>query len=833
MSTPCPSPRLRTPSPPSGTRHRVKSRRRRKVLPSCASTRTETQLAVIREELKLLPDLIKKNYTKWTNGATACQLECMGAQVLGHDTILHAATGAGKTGIAAGPHLLPSSKGKVTLMISPLLSLHEEQVDTFQNEFGLKAIAINSAHGGCTKEIVQSIVAGEHQIVLISPEMLLTRRFIDGVLRKPEFGTRCLSVFIDEAHCVSHWGDSFRKKYGSIGIVRAFLPRAVPVIAVSATLTPRVHDDILVKLRINPKDYVYVNIGNDRPTVAHVVRAMEHPMNSHRDLDFLVDENMESPHDIPKAFLYSDDTKEGAGIIDHLNDRVHPDYRSRGLVRPYNASMSREYRDAVMLLFHAGVIRILVCTDAAGMGCDLPDIDIVVQWKAPTNMSSWIQRLGRAARGLGRAGLAVMLVEKTAFEVNATGKEEMSESVTMPLPARGRGVGRGGRGAARGRGGRGRGRGGRGQGKDYAVLHGQKRGSFSGKDDKISRLPEPEIPADAPGEGLYIYIQSTTCRRAIQAAIFRNETPTVDSLKCCDLCNPRLFDRTRPSKPIAASRQQTVKKGLPVDSVRESLWSWRRAIKKEKYPRAPFAPNAILDDDTCERLSAIGPILSHEQLSQHMEGWARWSALGDELFTFMSGLDIPELVPRPRNRASATEPVRSLETPVAIPPCSIAPSSTSSSGTPAVSHPHPSGPPPPPAKRRRIEAAQPTAVLPPLAPWMSFPTPHTPASSQNFRPIPSNSHYPYQNYSSPYPFAYSWPAGVAGYSYSSHTPLPSTPQAGPSSVLAGNPYVNLVSPTPFPFLPPNFPPRQRESSPGDPNPPQYDASPSGRPTPRT
>lgn len=258
------------------------------------------------------------------------------------------------------------------------------QVETFKTEFGLKAIAINSAHGGCTKEIIQvpvftslscrninpfpqSVVAGEHQIVLISPEMLLTRRFIDGVLRKPEFGTRCLSVFIDEAHCVSHWGDSFRKKYGSIGIIRAFLPRAVPIIAVSATLTPRVHDDILVKLRIDPKNYVYVNIGNDRPTVAHVVRAMEHPMNSYRDLDFLVDQNMQVPRDVPLAFLYSDDTKEGAEIIDHLNDRVHPDYRARGLVRPYNASMSREYRDAVMQLFRAGVIRILVCTDAAGM----------------------------------------------------------------------------------------------------------------------------------------------------------------------------------------------------------------------------------------------------------------------------------------------------------------------------------------------------------------------------------------------------------------------------------------------------------------------------------
>lgn len=146
-------------------------------------------------------------------------------------------------------------------------------------------------------------------------------------------------------------------------------------------------------------------------------------------------------------------------------------------------------------------------------------------------MSSWIQRLGRSARGLGREGLAVMLVEKTAFEVNATGITESPESngstPTPAPPARGHGATRGGRGAVRGRGGRGRGRGGGpGRDKDYAVLHGQKRGSFNGKHDKITRQPEPEISNDTPGEGLYFYIQSTTCRRAIQATIFQNETPS-------------------------------------------------------------------------------------------------------------------------------------------------------------------------------------------------------------------------------------------------------------------------------------------------------------------
>lgn len=89
---------------------------------------TPEQLEAINEELKLLPGLIRTHYTKWTDGAKDFQLECMGGQKLGKEILLHAATGAGKTGIAAGPHLLPSSQGKVTLMVSPLLSLHDEQV---------------------------------------------------------------------------------------------------------------------------------------------------------------------------------------------------------------------------------------------------------------------------------------------------------------------------------------------------------------------------------------------------------------------------------------------------------------------------------------------------------------------------------------------------------------------------------------------------------------------------------------------------------------------------------------------------------------------------------
>ena len=197
--------------------------------------------------------------------------------------------------------------------------------------------------------------------------MLLSRKFIDEVLRKPAFGPRCLLVFIDEVHCVSHWGASFRKAYSSIGIIRAFLLRNTPIVAVTATLTPLVQQDLLSKLQFNRSDYLFVNIGKDWLNVSQVVRAMEHPANTLLDLDFLVPTDMSSLNDIDKCFLYSDNIKSGALITDYLNKCVDTKFHQCGLIRPYNATMSKKYRKQVMRLFHEGKIRILICTDAAGM----------------------------------------------------------------------------------------------------------------------------------------------------------------------------------------------------------------------------------------------------------------------------------------------------------------------------------------------------------------------------------------------------------------------------------------------------------------------------------
>lgn len=289
-----------------------------------------------------------------------------------------------------------------------------------------------------------------------------------------------------------------------------------------------------------------------------------------------------------------------------------------------------------------------------------------MQWKAPNNLSSWVQRAGRAARAPGRQGLAVMLVEKSAFEQGGSTSEN-----GLPV-AQSQATGRGGRG--RGRGGRGGGRGKK-MGAGYGVLHGQKRGTHSGTHDTIGRLDEPVIiTSDSIGEGLYQYIQTTFCRRAILTTVFGNVTPgtlqcfreidntthlptEVPQALCCDLCNPTLFNNTRPSKPVVASRQKKTKKGPPVDSMREALYTWRRSVKRDLYPQAMWAPHAILDNASCELLSSIGPIPTMDLLAAQLRTtWARWDELGESLFKMVSNLEIPPIAPTAKNKKRTAPP---------------------------------------------------------------------------------------------------------------------------------------------------------------------------------
>jgi superfamily II DNA helicase RecQ len=202
---------------------------------------------------------------------------------------------------------------------------------------------------------------------MISPELILSRRFISNVLRNSELSRRLLSIIVDEAHVVSHWGSGFRKKYGSLGILRALIPKGTPMIAMSATLPARVRQDVLKKLQYNQKEYTYINMGNDRVNVSLIVRGMQHPMNTFRDLAFVIPKDIKDRSEIKKTWIYVDSVSTGTEVAEYLYTLLPDSFRHEGVVYNYNAVFSSTNRQQLMDLFRAGIVRVLICTDAAGM----------------------------------------------------------------------------------------------------------------------------------------------------------------------------------------------------------------------------------------------------------------------------------------------------------------------------------------------------------------------------------------------------------------------------------------------------------------------------------
>ncbi|KAJ7731866.1 P-loop containing nucleoside triphosphate hydrolase protein [Mycena metata] len=596
-----------------------------------------------QEQLRGLPEKMQKKFN-WKHVVRAYQLEGIEAQLLMRDCLVHAGTGMGKTTVVAGPHAHESSAGKTTLLISPLIALQDEQVNTFREEFGLKAIAVNSGNGGCTPEVLQrefqEIVRGEHQIVILSPEMALSRRFIHDVLKNAEFARRLLSVVVDEAHVVSHWGASFRKKYGTLGTIRAFLPRGTPMVALSATLPARVRGDVLSKLQFS-KDYVNIDVGNDRPNVSIIIRGIHYPLNTYADLDFLV-AGVKSRSDLKKIFIYADNIATGVEIIDHLTSLLPPELRDaiQGYdtpIRPYNAALSKEYRKRAMEKFREGTVRILVCTDAAGMGCNIPDIDIVVQWKLPASVSIFVQRAGRAARAHGRTGIAILLVEPSAYTVDlkAELEKEHAPRGKKKVAPKGEESEAEKRKKAQDK-------------KLYAKSRGVDRGAAGGKHDAILVADTPPLDPEATNEGLYVLIQTGTCRRAILTTIYNNK-PAVSTVACCDICCPELLDLTRPGKPPKVARQSAIKRGEVNMDLQVTLNRWRTNIKARDYPSPLFASSAILRDETIALLASVGPINSVQHLKKILSGqWTWWDKYGEELYACLEGQLIPAMVPLPK-----------------------------------------------------------------------------------------------------------------------------------------------------------------------------------------
>ncbi|KAJ6449366.1 P-loop containing nucleoside triphosphate hydrolase protein [Mycena sanguinolenta] len=273
-------------------------------------------------------------------------------------------------------------RDKYSLVISPLKVLQEDQTKRFKN-IGLKAAAVNG--DTYSRDLQKELNEQTHNAILTSPEMCFEHQEFRKWLRDPVTGKRVLGAIIDEAHCASQWGGDFRPQYSRLDRLRAVLPAGSPILATSATISPSALKDVCSGLDIDLDEAFFLNLGNDRPNITPSIAVMD----SGKDYG-AVNKQLPKPSD-------------ASNVPAHAIDFLH-------------AHRTAKAKRRVMRDFRRGKIKILVATEAAGMGADIPDIELIIEFGVPASLPIWYQRKGRAVRSPDLQGRAILLVEKSMFQ---------------------------------------------------------------------------------------------------------------------------------------------------------------------------------------------------------------------------------------------------------------------------------------------------------------------------------------------------------------------------------------------------------------------------------
>ncbi|KAH9951073.1 P-loop containing nucleoside triphosphate hydrolase protein [Amylocystis lapponica] len=362
--------------------------------------------------IKKIRDLVKSKFKK-----RACLFQIKVAQALREkkdDVVAVAATGSGKTLSFWIPLLMALEDGedKMIIVVTPLNILGKQNVDLLQVA-GISSTAIDATNASA--EVFQAVEAGQHRVVVANPEIILQPGgHFEALLKKPKFTSRLLYVVFDEGHCVSEWSH-FRAQYKDLGRLRFIIPDTIPFYVASATLPTPILVDVMEILNLRSARTQYILRSNDRPDVHLAVRKMQYAASSYNDLNFVIPNNFtESDPPPPKFLIFFDSIKEAEAAVRHLRNRL-PE-ALRGKIKHFHSVMSPEYRSDEYEALRGGDLFGLCVTDSFGMGLDLADIKLIVQWKIPSSMNALWQRFGRAARGDGVDGIAILLAEKQYFD---------------------------------------------------------------------------------------------------------------------------------------------------------------------------------------------------------------------------------------------------------------------------------------------------------------------------------------------------------------------------------------------------------------------------------
>lgn len=323
---------------------------------------------------------ILEQYWKFTE-FRPLQEEIMDAVLAGHDALAILPTGGGKSLCYQIPAL---AKPGICIVVTPLIALMKDQVANLKRR-GIKSIAV---HAGMTREEIDialdNAVYGNFKFLYLSPERLTTDIFL---ARLPKMKVSLFAV--DEAHCISQWGYDFRPAYLNIAEVRPLMP-GVPVLALTASATPMVKEDI--QLRLMFEDQKVFQASFARPNLSFIVRRTDDKMGK----------VLQALKGVPGlAIIYVRSRRKTQEVADLLGKKgIRAAY--------YHAGMSHELRSKRQEEWLQNKLRVMVCTNAFGMGIDKADVRTVIHLDLPENIESYYQEAGRAGRD-GKHAFALLL----------------------------------------------------------------------------------------------------------------------------------------------------------------------------------------------------------------------------------------------------------------------------------------------------------------------------------------------------------------------------------------------------------------------------------------